>query len=476
MKRARANDYWRRLYKQQYQWSCQEVSFAPGGNAGGITLRLNGAITVICGGNGVGKSTLLKLACFGIDSSVIKTIELARHRGASITAIVTINGSNASRTATIGSQADATPPSAGVVRIVDPSSAAQHIKRLIYDQENFSELLDPLESRVLAENEIGELSYMVGKPYSSVEVYEIEEYSDIEAFPYFRVECEGTEYGFEDMGAGEAALFYLWWFMSTSPESSFALLEEPENNVSLRSQTAAMNVIARICAERRIWCVLTTHSAEVVGCVPREHVRLVVRHEGQTVLTDGPTDELLESTIGLRIPRSCIAICEDRLARIVIRSIVRHRLPSIQKRLVVCDAGSNGDITKALDSFPESDELPKMVGVCDGDQRGAASATRHQILFLPGALAPEVLLKNAIAGKAASLAQRLKVDDTRVVAQLAALAGLDHHDWLIDFSKGLGINFETVVDELVAFWLDDPGIAGDLDAFVNGLNEIACAQ
>ena len=94
---------------------------------------------------------------------------------------------------------------------------------------------------------------------------------------YFEVTTEGVTYGSEMMGLGELALHLMLWHLERVEPQSIMLIEEPETHISPRSQQALLNVLARASARKKLWVIVTTHSAGIVARIPREHIRLVYR-------------------------------------------------------------------------------------------------------------------------------------------------------------------------------------------------------
>lgn len=72
MRRAKADDYWRNLYEKDYDSTLDDFDFENVLGIGTGKLTLRGGITALCGGNGVGKTTLLQAV---LNASMAKTSE-----------------------------------------------------------------------------------------------------------------------------------------------------------------------------------------------------------------------------------------------------------------------------------------------------------------------------------------------------------------------------------------------------------------
>jgi hypothetical protein len=68
-------------------------------------------------------------------------------------------------------------------------------------------------------------------------------------------------------------------------------------------------------------------------------------------------------------------------------------------------------------------------------------------------------------GNVGELALRLRRTQTTLEAHLAALEGLDHHDWLHGLSKATGVGLRELVDVLVEMWFAaDPSLGEQVEA------------
>jgi hypothetical protein len=125
-----------------------------------------------------------------------------------------------------------------------PTAESARLMHTLGSLSNLDELLEAYSPAQLAESEVDKLSYLVGREYETVEIFEIGDETEGFAFPYMVVTAAGTKYGSEDMGLGELALHLTNWHLSRVPENSILLLEEPETHISPRSQHTLLNILA----------------------------------------------------------------------------------------------------------------------------------------------------------------------------------------------------------------------------------------
>src|SRR4051812_9465615 len=99
MRRAKADDYWKGVYKGAYNTRLDAVNFENVLTIGDGTLHLGGGITAICGGNGVGKTTLLQAIFTSLKSEIERESQLSpvKFSNANLTATLTISNAQIER-------------------------------------------------------------------------------------------------------------------------------------------------------------------------------------------------------------------------------------------------------------------------------------------------------------------------------------------------------------------------------------------
>jgi len=477
VRRARANDHWRRLVeeKDRRQISLRSFQFDGVTGLGTSAVPLHEGLTVICGANGVGKSTLLTISRLTLDPRSATARTRCRHENCSAKMEVSLskfpgqvlefkieNG-----TPTVPEEADIP-----VFRI-DPGEEWFQIKTLVRKTANWNELLDQIDSRALDRKELARLSFLTGKNYSACELYEITEFDALDEFPYVTVTLDGHDYSFEEMGAGEGALFLIWWHLNRIPARSIILLEEPETHVAAHSQRALMDCVAESC-ERNVCCIMTTHSSEIISCVPKECIRLLIRQGAGVEVQACPMDSVLNSVLGVGIEKRLVAIVEDRCAREVTVELLRLLRPEIANRVLVTDVGDDSAVVHNGRFFPEMDTL-RAVCILDGSERGRFKRPgnlKHPVIFLPTIYAPDEMLREYCRNEPDRIAERLDANRDLVVGTLASINGADHHDWLESLEQGLGTSYVRTVGALLAVALEDAGFREASLQFIMEITEL----
>ena len=238
-----------------------------------------------------------------------------------------------------------------------------------------------------------------------------------------------------------------------------------------------MDLLAEKCSKNAC-CILTTHSTDIIAHVPKECLRLVIRNQAKSEIINCPDDGQLEMLLGARMTKSLIAFTEDRCARIITKEAIRFFRPDVLSQIYVTDAGSETDVLAILRHFPVDTPSPVIVGILDGDQRNKVETVlengvtylnprRHRIEFLPGTVAPEIILKESSRSRADDVAKAFNIDRARMAAIFSSLNGLDHHDWLEELAKRLGVSFDHAILTLFHVILDNTEIREDYEALVS---------
>jgi|SRR5262249_19698392 len=94
MRTAKIADYWRAVYAERYPIRLDRTEFASVIGIGTGNIEFAGAITAICGNNGVGKSTLLNAVFGSVCNPDVHDVLGPRFVGASLTASLTTNAAS----------------------------------------------------------------------------------------------------------------------------------------------------------------------------------------------------------------------------------------------------------------------------------------------------------------------------------------------------------------------------------------------
>lgn len=453
MRRARANDHWRHVcdVTRHRPWKTVSLTFNNVLGLGNVTLPLHHALTVVCGANGAGKSTVLSIAELLFDNENSSERSKTRHDNCVVTAELehTDGANSATKTFQLSNGNHQLADTPINVHRLDPGAEWFRIKDLVRADQNWAEYLQQFEPKTLEAADLEMLSFLTHKDYSACEVFEIEGYAGESAIPYARVTANGESYGFEEMGAGEGSLFLMWWSFDRFNAPGVILLEEPETHITGHSQRALMDYLAKKC-EREMVCIATTHSTEIISYVPHECLRLLVRQGGQVAVVKSPSYPMLNTILGVGEKVKLIVVVEDRCAREMIKELLRVLRSDICNVTTVVDVGSNNVVIANAQNYPKI-ACPQLLCVLDGNERDTElpEGLSHPVEYLPDNFAPEQFLRNGCNGRVQELAQALGIGEEEITIALAAAEGVNHHQWPFDLMKALNVSYETMVGALV---------------------------
>lgn len=459
----------------------RSLSFRDVIGLGAGRVDLHHALTIICGANGVGKSTMLSICGLTLNfdlaevktksrfSKIETTLELSTHPDHSKVHSVKIASGSKS-------------PHDGLdfeFHYIDVGSDLFRIRTLVENESNWDELLAQHGTRDLKQDELNCLRRLTGKPYISCKLYEIDEYQDgiSGPFPYCIVSCDGAEYAMEEMGMGEGSLFLIWWKLSQIRSPGILLLEEPETHITPQSQRAMMDLIAEKC-DKLLCCIITTHSPDVIAHVPSACVRLLVRHNNTVHVLNSPDESQLHLVLGVEVPKSVILTVEDRCASVIVKELLRVFRSDISSRVHVTIGGSDSEVLGALKHFPVSIPGPKLVGVLDGDMKHKydlsnladvfiPNGMKHPLEFLPWSVAPDEFFRDFCCNKTHDIAKGLSVSEEQITTILSSIEGCEHHDWIDELGKRADVSFETIVQTLLHVILADPERRQECESFAD---------
>lgn len=479
MKSAEVADAWRRLRENRKKLVGIELAWSGMPRLTSNVLRLNRQFSVICGENGVGKSTLLHTLFHALvepgrrsESAVFVReeegavdylrVELAHSAWGPPQTLISVESVRDYFSS----------ENTGLrVALFDPAMHVPAILNAIRADVNFAEELEPLGPKIYTPSQVDDLSYIVGRDYENVSSYEIEGYGGLGVFPYFKVVVAGVEYGSEGMGFGELSLLLSYWLISRLPRGSVMLLEEPETFVSPRSQGRFTNIAARMAVDADLMIIATTHSPSIVSKFKSQEITLVSRVKHTVTITSPVPDSVLERRLELVNPVRRIWLVEDNTAARFLRFFLSIAgLSSISDILIV---GNNESVFTSASNFrPFADARIFIFGILDGDERSRRPVTPSNIDFLPGNFSPEYIMREFVTSEARDvIASVIGVEVGSLELALAASEGEDVHEWVHAMRAELEVPLDQFVAGVLKAWCASNSAL--VDAFVERLRSLA---
>jgi energy-coupling factor transporter ATP-binding protein EcfA2 len=294
------------------------------------------------------------------------------------------------------------------------------------------------------------------------------------------VASHGTVYSGFNMGAGENALFGIFSTIFACPPGALMVIDEIELGLHEDAQRKFIRELKKVCKDRHIQVICTTHSPAILEAVPPEGRFFVENYPTRTVVTPGISPRYAAGKLSGRKSYELDIYVEDGIAGRLVEAV----LPAdIRKRISIIPIGSPAAIVRQMAARYKDRRTAECLCVLDGDQSGSAHLhTRHfldalerrrdsetaarwfenRLSFLPGNTWPErwiiEQLKEADLGE---LAELFKISEEELAAYIeeAALAG--KHNELYNLSENLSLE-ELHVSYAVSRWIADE----NSDAFI----------
>jgi energy-coupling factor transporter ATP-binding protein EcfA2 len=460
---SKFDDHWRHVFLRTYPTRFTAATLTNLKVPADSTVNFSAGINAIVGGNGVGKSTVVAAITelLAADPNSIESGYRSKLQGSTISGTAFCTGTEVH----LGVQDDGSGGRIanggkfeGHFRWLDPSDLANRSIHQIHADQNFDDLLEPLTPLQLSSEELKIASYLVGKEYDDIGIFEISEYGGYEVFPYFQVSSCGASYGSEGMGRGELSLLLTYWTLRDIPSNAILILEEPETHVSPSSQDSLMNIVAKFSDERAIWVIVTTHSPTIARRIPREHLKLLIRGLGAALCAPNANKLDVALLLGGGAAYQGVILVEDQKARQFTLALLEKLEPEMLRQFEIIVAGSDSNITNLLRSMPTTRSWLTFIGIYDGDLRSSLIVQEHKWPhgFLPGDVAPEILLKSladTTQTLADDIARELGTSVEQANLALNHAAGADHHEYFGKFAAALNLEVSIVIRGFVRIWL-----------------------
>lgn len=474
MRSIKANDYWRGLRKgkKKFRAGFKEINMH---NCKGInTISFKDGVYAICGLNGAGKSTIIAAMKAVLGLSLNKFDEL-KLDGSLVEAHITYDNkeyecSNRDGETLISQIGD----SESIIYL--DAHKAMSIQQFFIFQENIDELIDQYDENLIEDQQLEEINYLIGSEYDKVTVVEVDdEITYLGSIPFFKVQSSGVNYDSRTMGTGEHFLLYLFWMLEkiSLGKVQIVLLEEPESFVGIQSQMRLMNIIAMLCNKYLCSFYVTSHSPFIIRKIDDNHVCVVLRTSGVTSFLEPDGGQNTNVFLGSEEFKDGTFFVEDRVAKIFLQIILEEELPSINRRYLIAVGGSESEITTKLTAISSDAVNYNLYGIYDGDQKANLEEIECSwpITVLPVQKDIETemqeLFKTVEMKK--KLAEKIGKKESDTLAAFTLVAGMDHHDWLLDLCKYLSIDEKVLIRAFYHIWKENH--AETINEFIKSLKE-----
>lgn len=452
MRQARFNDGWRRT-QDLSNYNCQLRQVLISGAKGvseNFCLELNSGVSVLCGKNGVGKSTVLKSIYSHIKKNNLVNTRLNLDN-IKLTVIENKSGSI---------KEDA------IVNYLEPSVECNKIIRFLNESTNIDDFIEGLEPNgFLGKREnIEIIGNIIGRSYSKIELFEVDGVlADDYTFPFIKVTLpDGLEYSCMDMGAGEYLCMYIFWYINWVDSHSILLIDEIENCISVYSQEYLMDYLANVSSRKGIWILLSSHSETILNKVGIRNARLISNINSVGISVVSPKHERKYLTaLGVRPRKKGVFLVEDKFSYMFLKGILNHSASDIAYDYnIVSFKDGESDIEKVVKHFnPHKDVDFKIMAVFDADMHekiGKLIGKSIPVTSLPSidSSNPELELWRIMPTVLDRISKHLGPEIDDLLQYFEQCNSLDHHDRFMRFSELINVSEEILFNCVFSIWFE----------------------
>ncbi|MBA2850840.1 putative ATPase [Methanococcus maripaludis] len=245
---------------------------------------------------------------------------------------------------------------------------------------------DGINVTTLTDDSVNELSYTLGKPYSSAR-FTSTEISDKEVGLLTSTAGEISQF---HQGAGEDATLDLFKLLQEIRPQSLLIIDELEASLHPQAQRRLTRYLLKYARINKIQIILSTHSPYVLNEIPPEgRIFLQQLKDTKNIMYGVTTNFALSSMDELDHPDLYIFV-EDHEAKKLITQIIKleEGCEEILRRVKIMPLGSYTTL-KTINELLTANKLPhKGIAIVDGDKSQECANCLH----IHGNLPPEIMI------------------------------------------------------------------------------------
>lgn len=308
-------------------------------------------------------------------------------------------------------------------------------------------------------------SSIMGRPYDSARFA----ISNVDAAREVGVVRNGIlEYSQFHQGAGEDATLDLIALLQNVPDTALIILDEAEASLHPRAQRRLVHFLLWQARTKHLQVILSTHSPYVLEELPPEaRIFLSRRNDGIDVLY-GITPEFALNRMDDIDRPDLYLFTEDEESSTLVSALLRGAGVDVT-RVSIVDVGP-ANVVNAVGVAATTPRFPvRAIGVVDADQ----VAQPGSIVF-PGTGSPELSVFSDIrAGAVSALAGRLTLSEGALSTSLdQAMSAVDSHDWPSQLARLAGQTPAFLWETMCQVWVKECVSPSQLEQFVEPIRRL----
>jgi predicted ATPase len=191
------------------------------------------------------------------------------------------------------------------------------------------------------------------------------------------VSAQGITYSGFNMGAGENALFEIFSTIYATPRGTLLIIDEIELGLHENAQKRLIDELKKVCLDRHIQVICTTHSPAILEAVPPEARFYIDSFSGKTVVTPGISSLYAAGKLAGKKTNELDIYVEDIISAALIESFITSE---VRKRVNIVPIGSPVTIIHQMAARYKDPKSSECIAVMDGDQASTIDLHRRHFV------------------------------------------------------------------------------------------------
>lgn len=219
----------------------------------------------------------------------------------------------------------------------------------------------------LTKEQVRDVSSILGRNYTQIGYIEHSFYKAEGGTAI--ISTEDMQYSEAFAGSGEFAIISMIVKLSECPEKSLILFDEPETSLHPGAQKKLLDYLVKIAFRYKHQIVISTHSKEMVGVLPKEAIKVFMstKDQGKINILNNVDASFAFTELGLETEKIVVYV-EDRLVKEIVDRIVRAD-SNLKNRYIVKALGGASTIKQHYTPMFALSGQDNVMILLDGDQK-----------------------------------------------------------------------------------------------------------
>lgn len=180
-----------------------------------------------------------------------------------------------------------------------------------------------------------------------------------------------------NMGAGENALFEIFYNLYACPEGTLAIIDEVELGLHQQAQKKLIQELKKVCLNRKLQIVCTTHSSTILSEIPPVGRFYIESFQEKTIMIPQISADFAAGKLAGEHSEELVIYVEDGVAKDILESLLDTEL---RNRILISKIGSDSSVITLMAGMRKANHNINIMGVLDGDKRSELSKKHTQFL------------------------------------------------------------------------------------------------